>query len=61
MTIHLGMVVLFRRFPNDTETWDLLVELFQNATADSIPPALIYFLGELIAHIKEFGVFNPYA
>jgi hypothetical protein len=47
----LGLVVLFRRYPNQTDAWDAFVDLLVTAPTGSIPPGLIYYL----AHIPWHG------
>jgi hypothetical protein len=47
----LGLVVLFRRYPNQTDAWDAFVDFFVTAPKESIPPSLIYYL----AHIPWHG------
>jgi hypothetical protein len=49
--IELGVQVLFRRYPNQTDTWDHLVNLFENAEIDTIPWNLIYYF----AHVPWHG------
>lgn len=55
--VHLGVFVLFRRYPNVTETWDHLLALFKEAEANLIPPVLIYFFAHVPWHgdIASFG------
>lgn len=47
----LGLLVLFRRFPNRTTTWDELISTFRTRPPEEIPPALIHW----IAHIPWHG------
>ncbi len=48
---YLGLVVLFRRYPNQAETWTELIEYFRVRSTDDIPHVLIYYL----AHIPWHG------
>jgi hypothetical protein len=47
---YLGLIVLFRRYPNSKETWDLLIDRFTTHPADQIPPILIYYLAHIPWH-----------
>lgn len=49
--VGLGVRVLFRHYPNQTDTWDHLINLFENAEVDEIPPILIYYF----AHVPWHG------
>jgi len=48
---YLGLIVLFRRYPNVLDVWSRLVQSLIERPATNIPPALIYFL----AHIPWHG------
>jgi hypothetical protein len=54
---YLGLLVLFRRYPNVLPVWDELVHFFVEHTADEIPPILIYWLAHIPGHgdILYFG------
>ena len=47
----MGIVVLFRKYPNSKETWEALVDYFVQQEVSTIPPVLIYYL----AHIPWHG------
>jgi hypothetical protein len=49
--VHLGILVLFRRFPNEMDTWDYFIRFFESTDAVEIPPVLIYFF----AHVPWHG------
>lgn len=49
--IYLGLLVLFRRYPNNTEAWEELVHTFKLRPSDEIPPVLPHWL----AHIPWHG------
>ncbi len=46
----LAVVVLFRRFPNDTRTWDELVHFFTSRPLENIPGQLIYYMAHVPGH-----------
>jgi hypothetical protein len=48
---YLGLVVLFRRYPNELQTWTKLIEYFRTRPIANIPSVLIYYL----AHIPWHG------
>jgi hypothetical protein len=48
---YLGLLVLFRRYPNNLAVWDELVHTFMERPASEIPPVLLYWL----AHIPWHG------
>lgn len=52
---HLGLRVLFRRFPNERVTWDVLVSYFRRAHPNDIPAALIYYFAHVPWHGDIFG------
>jgi len=47
----LGLVVLFRRYPNVLDAWDRIVEYFRRMPIAALPGMLVYFL----AHIPWHG------
>jgi len=48
--LYLGLLVLFRRFPNKTEVWDELVRTFIERPTSEIPPVLLYWLAHIPGH-----------
>jgi hypothetical protein len=48
---YLGLISLFRNYPNNYETWMEIIEAFKNRSIDQIPEIMIYFL----AHIPWHG------
>lgn len=48
--IYLGVVVLFRRYPNVLQVWDELLRCFRDQPRDQIPDHLIYFLAHVPGH-----------
>jgi hypothetical protein len=54
---YLGLVVLFRRYPNEREAWKEYVSYFIKKPAADIPPILIYYLAHVPWHgdIAYFG------
>jgi hypothetical protein len=48
---YLGIMVLFRRYPNDFKVWDEFVRFIRERATLEIPPVLVYF----IAHIPWHG------
>jgi len=48
---YLGLLVLFRRYPNKTDTWTKLIDYFKVRNIDDIPQVLVYYL----AHIPWNG------
>ncbi|MBU4263728.1 MAG: DUF4365 domain-containing protein [Proteobacteria bacterium] len=48
--IYLGLLVLFRRFPNKTAVWDELVRTFIERPTTEIPPVLLYWLAHIPGH-----------
>lgn len=54
---YLGLLVLFRRYPNDEAVWDELVQTFIDRPAEEIPPILLYWLAHIPGHgdIFYFG------
>lgn len=55
--MYLGLLVLFRRFPNNTAVWDELVTAFRTRPPSEIPPVLLYWLAYVPGHgdILYFG------
>jgi hypothetical protein len=53
----LGLIVLFRRYPNTREVWDEFIQYFINRPLDEIPSIMIYFLAHVPGHgdIYYFG------
>jgi hypothetical protein len=54
---YLGLLVLFRRYPNALPVWDELINVFVERTIDEIPPVLLYWLAHIPGHgdIFYFG------
>ena len=48
--MYLGLLVLFRRYPNDHAVWDRLISLFRSLPACDIPPLWIYWLAHIPGH-----------
>jgi hypothetical protein len=55
--MYLGLLVLFRRYPDELATWDELVRVFRTVPSDEIPPVLVYWLAHIPWHgdIASFG------
>jgi len=55
--MYLGLLVLFRKYPEMFVTWDELIHVFKSLPADKIPPVLIYWLAHIPGHgdILYFG------
>jgi hypothetical protein len=49
--VQLGILVLFRRYPNEADTWEHLIRFFESTEIDEIPRILIYFF----AHVPWHG------
>lgn len=47
---YLGLLVLFRRYPNNEAVWDELVQTFITRPTDEIPPVLLYWLAHIPGH-----------
>lgn len=52
---YLGLLVLFRRFPNNLAVWDELIRAFVERPASQIPPVLLYWLAHIPWHGDIFG------
>lgn len=52
--IYLGLLVLFRRFSNNTAVWDELVRTFIERPIAEIPPVLLYWLAHIPGHGDVF-------
>jgi len=54
---YLGLIVLFRRYPNVPEVWNRLIQRLVERPASEIPLVLIYFLAHIPWHgdIAYFG------
>lgn len=54
---YLGLIVLFRRYPNVPEVWNRLVQRLAEKPVSEIPPVLVYFLAHIPWHgdIAYFG------
>ena len=48
--IYLGLLVLFRRYPNNQLVWDELVRTFIERPTTEIPPVLLYWLAHIPGH-----------
>lgn len=46
----IGMMVLFRKFPNRLETWNLLIQALKKKNTSQISPKLIYYLAHIPWH-----------
>lgn len=55
--LRVGLVVLFRKFPNRVEIWDRFIDFFKRTPAERIPASLIYYLAHVPWHgdIFAFG------
>jgi hypothetical protein len=47
---YLGLITLFRRYPNQKETWSVLIEYFLTHPIGQIPLIFIYFLAHIPWH-----------
>ena len=47
---YLGLLVLFRRYPNNKAVWDELVQTFVTRPAQEIPLVLLYWLAHIPGH-----------
>lgn len=47
---YLGLLVLFRRYPNDHAVWDRLIAHLQTFSADDIPTVWVYWLAHIPGH-----------
>ncbi|OOG57814.1 hypothetical protein B0E47_06260 [Rhodanobacter sp. B05] len=56
---YLGLLVLFRRFPNNLAVWEELVRTFIERPASQIPPVLIYWIAHIPWHDDIFSVGEP--
>ena len=54
--MYLGLLILFRRYPDETATWDEIIRVFRTFPSNEIPPILIYWL----AHIPWHGDIAPF-
>lgn len=54
---YLGLIVLFRRYPNVPEAWNRFVQHLAEKPVSEIPPVLVYFLAHIPWHgdIAYFG------
>lgn len=53
---YLGLIVLFRRYPNKYKTWDEFIKYFTNKPSQDIPDIMIYFLAHIPWHGDIVGV-----
>ena len=55
--VYLGLLTLFRRYPDETSTWDELVRAFRSFPSSELPPIIIYWLAHIPWHgdIMAFG------
>lgn len=55
--MYLGLLTLFRRYPDETTTWGELIRVFRAFPSNEIPPVLIYWLAHIPWHgdIASFG------
>lgn len=51
----VGLVVLFRKFPNRLQTWDQLVNYFKRTDAKNIPRSLMYYFAHVPWHGDIWG------
>lgn len=51
---YLGIVVLFRRYPNVLQIWDELIYYISIRPIEEIPPHLVYFLAHIPGHPDIF-------
>lgn len=47
---YLGLLSLFRRFPNNLEVWDWFIDFFRSKNVSDIPPILIYYFAHIPWH-----------
>ncbi len=59
--IFLGLLVLFRRYPNNLSGWGELVRTFSERPISQIPPVLIYWLAHIPWHGDIWGGGEPIA
>jgi len=48
---YLGLVSLFRKWPNNLEVWDWFIDYFKSKSVSDVPPIIIYYF----AHIPWHG------
>lgn len=48
--MYLGLLVLFRRYPNDHAFWERLLSLIRSLSPEEIPPVWIYWLAHIPGH-----------
>jgi hypothetical protein len=53
--MHLGLITMFRRYPNDREVWDEIVGAFRSMQQNTIPPIMIYYLAHIPWHPDIFS------
>lgn len=53
--VQLGIMVLFRRFPNEVSTWNMLVEIVKTRPLEFIPETLPYYLAHIPWHPDIFA------
>lgn len=47
---YLGLITLFRRYPNSENTWDEMVNAFREWPREDVPEVMIYFLAHIPWH-----------
>lgn len=54
---YLGLIVLFRRYPNNLDFWSHLIQHLNDRALSEIPPVTVYFLAHIPWHgdIAYFG------
>ena len=54
---YLGLIVLFRRYPNNLDFWSRLIQHLSDRAPSEIPPVSVYFLAHIPWHgdIAYFG------
>ena len=54
---YLGLLVLFRRYPNNLETWDRIVNTIRSRPVTEVPAVLVYWLAHIPWH-GDIGYFG---
>ncbi|MCX6170949.1 MAG: DUF4365 domain-containing protein [Ignavibacteriales bacterium] len=47
---YIGLITIFRRYPNHSETWDAMVNSFKEKKQETIPNRMIYYLAHIPWH-----------
>ena len=57
--VYVGLLTMFRRYPNSYKTWDEMINIFRENPHEHIPKIMIYFLAHIPWHPDILYIGKP--